>query len=143
MAWSDHPAQLSFVKSPVLPGRAVLPGMVARRWPLSTSARVALPGHHPADPAHATAKSAQIGLTRSWARGQPRRYHRNAVAPGFVPVERHADVPTKSEMLIPLGARRADGNSGDIAHAVSFRLRDAGFIWASASPVDGGRRLGS
>jgi NAD(P)-dependent dehydrogenase (short-subunit alcohol dehydrogenase family) len=52
---------------------------------------------HPTPPgrsAYATAKSAQIGLTRSWARElAPTGITVNTVAPGFVPVERHADVP--------------------------------------------------
>ena len=44
--------------------------------------------------AYATAKSAQIGLTRGWARElAPFGITLNTVAPGFTPVERDADVP--------------------------------------------------
>jgi 3-oxoacyl-[acyl-carrier protein] reductase len=48
----------------------------------------------PGRSAYATAKSAQIGLTRSWARElAPFGITVNTVAPGFIPGERHADVP--------------------------------------------------
>ena len=43
--------------------------------------------------AYVTAKSAQIGMARSWARElAPLGITVNAVSPGFIPVERHADV---------------------------------------------------
>ena len=46
--------------------------------------------------AYATAKSAQIGLARSWARElAPHGITVNTVAPGFIPVERHAEVPER------------------------------------------------
>ena len=48
----------------------------------------------PGRSAGATAKSAQIGLTRSWARElAPFGIAVTPVAPGFVPVERRAGVP--------------------------------------------------
>src|SRR5262249_41145718 len=96
VAWSDYLAQLSFfVQSPVLLGRAVLPGMQARRYGriIHIDSEVA---HRPPPgrTAYATAKSAQIGLTRAWARElAPSGITVNTVAPGFVPVERHAGVP--------------------------------------------------
>ena len=79
VAWADHLAQLDFfVKSPVLLGRAVLPGMQARRYGriVHIDSEVA---HRPPPgrSAYATAKSAQIGLTRCWARElAPVRDHR-------------------------------------------------------------------
>ena len=96
VAWADHVAQLEFfVKSPVLLGRAVLPAMRARR-----SGRIIQIDSEVADrpppgrSAYATAKNAQIGLARSWARElAPSGITVNTVAPGFIPVERHADVP--------------------------------------------------
>jgi 3-oxoacyl-[acyl-carrier protein] reductase len=148
VAWSDHLAQLSFfVQSPVLLGRAVLPGMQARRYGriVHIDSEVA---HRPPPgrSAYATAKSAQIGLTRSWARElAPSGITVNAVAPGFVPVERHAGVPdeVKDAYLasVPVGRM---GTPGDIAHAVSFLAsEDAGFITGQRIVVDGGRSLGS
>jgi 3-oxoacyl-[acyl-carrier protein] reductase len=66
------------------------------------------------------------------------------VAPGFVPVERHADVPqeVRQAYLAPVPAGRM-GTPGDIAHAVSFLASDgAGFVTGQRIVVDGGRSLG-
>jgi 3-oxoacyl-[acyl-carrier protein] reductase len=96
VGWEDHLAQLEFfVKSPVLLGRAVLPGMKAQRWGRIIQIDSEVVDRIPADrSAYVTAKSAQIGLTRTWARElAPLGITVNTVAPGFVPVERHAEVP--------------------------------------------------
>ncbi len=148
VAWADHLAQLNFfVKSPVLLGGAVLPGMQARRYGRivhidSEVANQPPPGRS----AYATAKSAQIGLARSWARElAPSGITVNTVAPGFVPVERHADVPaeTRKAYLASVPAGRM-GSPDDIAHAVSFLAsEDAAFITGQRIVVDGGRSLGT
>ena len=68
----------------------------------------------------------------------------NTVAPGFVPVERHADVPREvlQTYLASVPAGRM-GTPGDIAHAVSFLASDgAGFVTGQRIVVDGGRSLG-
>ena len=148
VAWSDHLAQLDFfVKSPVLLGRAVLPGMRGRGHGriVHIDSEVA---HRPPPgrSAYATAKSAQIGLARSWAAELASSgITVNTVAPGFVPVERHADVPdeVRSSYLATVPAGRM-GVPRDIAHAVSFLAsEDAGFITGQRLVVDGGRSLGS
>ena len=147
VGWADHAAQLDFfVKSPVLLGRAVLPGMQARRYGriVNIDSEVA---HRPPPgrSAYAAAKNAQIGLTRSWARElAPFGITANTVAPGFVPVERHADVPDEvlQAYLASVPAGRM-GTPGDIAHAVSFLASDgAGFVTGQRIVVDGGRSLG-
>jgi len=148
VAWQDHVAQLEFfVKSPVLVGRAVLPGMRARR-----SGRIIQIDSEVADrpppgrSAYATAKNAQIGLARSWARElAPAGITVNTVAPGFIPVERHADVApeTRDAYLASVPAGRM-GTPGDIACAVSFfASEEAGFITGQRIVVDGGRSLAS
>jgi 3-oxoacyl-[acyl-carrier protein] reductase len=145
--WEEHLAQLEFfVKSPVLLGRAMLPGMRAREFGRIVqidSEVVDLPP--PGRSAYVTAKSAQIGLTRSWARElAPLGITVNTVAPGFIPVERHADVPdeTRSAYLASVPAGRM-GTGEDIAHAVSFFASDAaGFVTGQRLVVDGGRGLG-
>ena len=147
VAFEDHLAQLEFfVKSPILLGRAVLPGMQAKR-----SGRIVqidsevVDRPPPGRTAYATAKSAQIGLARSWARElAPLGITVNTVAPGFIPVERHADVPAEitSAYLasVPVGRM---GTTEDVAHAVSFFASEAaGFITGQRVVVDGGRGLG-
>lgn len=147
VAWDEHVAQLQFfVKSPVLVGRAVLPGMRAKR-----SGRIVqidsevVDRPPPGRSAYATAKSAQIGLTRSWARElAPFGITVNTVAPGFVPVERHADVTNdvRQAYVASVPAGRF-GTTEDIAHAVSFFASEAaGFVTGQRLVVDGGRGLG-
>jgi 3-oxoacyl-[acyl-carrier protein] reductase len=148
VGWQDHVAQLEFfVKSPVLVGRAVLPGMRARR-----SGRIIQIDSEVADrpppgrSAYATAKNAQIGLARSWARElAPAGITVNTVAPGFIPVERHADVApeTRNAYLASVPAGRM-GTPADIACAVSFfASEEAGFVTGQRIVVDGGRSLAS
>jgi 3-oxoacyl-[acyl-carrier protein] reductase len=148
VAWSDHLDQLTFfVKSPVLLARAVLPGMRARRYGriVQIDSEVA-DRPPPGRSAYATAKAAQVGLTRSWARElAPLGITVNTVAPGFIPVERHAGVPSdvRQAYLASVPAGRM-GTPDDIAHAVSFLASDgAGFITGQRIVIDGGRGLGS
>jgi 3-oxoacyl-[acyl-carrier protein] reductase len=146
--WDTHLAQLDFfVKSPVLLGLALLPGMRARRYGRivhidSEIAHRPPPGRS----AYATAKNAQVGLTLSWARElAPDGITVNTVAPGFIPVERHADVPAavRGAYLATVPAGRM-GTPADIAHAVSFLASEgAGFITGQRIVVDGGRGLGA
>jgi 3-oxoacyl-[acyl-carrier protein] reductase len=145
--WQDHLAQLSFfVRSPVLLGRLVLPAMRADRFGriIHVDSEVA-DRPPPGRSAYATAKNAQIGLARSWARElAPFGVTVNAVAPGFVPVERHADLPagTVDAYLASVPAGRM-GTPEDVAHAVSFLAsEDAGFVTGQRIVVDGGRALG-
>ena len=131
VAWEDHVAQLElFVKRPVLLGRALLPGMTARRSGriVQVDAEVldrCLPGRT----AYATARSAQMGLISSWARAlAPLGITVNTVAPGVVPGAQQADVPAPT--------RRA------FAQAVSFVASEAAAsVTGQRIVVDGGRGL--
>jgi 3-oxoacyl-[acyl-carrier protein] reductase len=145
--WDDHLDQLSFfVKSPVLLGRAVLPGMRSR----GGGRIVHVDSEHadrppPLRSAYATAKAAQVGLALSWARElAPLGITVNTVAPGFVPVERHADVTDQVKdayvASVPLGRF---GTREEIADAVSyFASASAAFVTGQRLVLDGGRRLG-
>ena len=147
VGWADHLAQLDFfVKSPVLLGRHVLGGMRARRSGriIHIDSEVAhrMP---PGRSAYATAKSAQIGLTRAWARELAAfGITVNTVAPGFIPVERHDDVPAevRGAYLATVPAGRM-GTAADVAEVVSFFASPrSGFITGQRLIVDGGRHLG-
>ncbi|KAA8889025.1 SDR family oxidoreductase [Nocardia colli] len=150
--WEDHLAQLAFfVKSPVLFGRTVIPGMQERRFGrvVTIDSEVAHrppPGHSP----YAVAKNAQIGVATSWARElAPFGITVNSVAPGYIPFERHderqlevADMDTAGYLAsVPVGRM---GTVEDIAHEVSFLASDgAGFVTGQRIVVDGGRALGA
>jgi 3-oxoacyl-[acyl-carrier protein] reductase len=146
--WASHLAQLVFfVKSPVLLAAAVLPAMVAQHYGriVHIDSEVA-DRPPPGRSAYATAKSAQVGLSRAWARElAPCGITVNTVAPGFIPVERHAGVPGSviDAYLASVPAGRM-GTPADIAHAVSFLAsEDSGFITGQRIVVDGGRNLAS
>jgi 3-oxoacyl-[acyl-carrier protein] reductase len=131
VAWEDHIAQLElFVKRPVLLGRALLPGMTARRSGriVQVDAEV-LDGSLPGRTAYATARSAQMGLIRSWARAlAPLGVTVNTVAPVVVALDEQADVPPPT--------RRA------FAQAVSFVASEAAAtVTGQRIVVDGGRAL--
>ncbi|MDT5028073.1 MAG: 3-oxoacyl-[acyl-carrier protein] reductase, partial [Micromonosporaceae bacterium] len=96
LTWQDQLDQLLFfVKSPTLLVQAVLAGMKA-----SGGGRIINIGSDlferaaPGLSAYSAAKGAQLGLTRTWAR-ELGSYGItvNLVAPGWIPVERHADTP--------------------------------------------------
>jgi 3-oxoacyl-[acyl-carrier protein] reductase len=147
VTWPDHLAMLEFfVKSPVLLGRAVLPAMLAARYGriINIDSEVAdLPP--PGSSHYATAKSAQKGVARAWARElAPLGITVNSVAPGFIPVERHADVsPQVLEDYLATVPSGHLGTPDDIAHAVSFLASEgAGFITGQRIVIDGGRSLG-
>ena len=147
VSWEDHLDQLAFfVKSPVLLLRAVLPGMRERGFGriVQIDSEVAdLPP--PGRSAYAAAKTAQVGLTRAWARElAPSGITVNAVSPGFIPVERHADVDAavRRDYVASVPAGRM-GTPEELAHAVSFfASEDAGFVTGQHLVVDGGRSLG-
>ena len=101
-------------------------------------------GPPPGRSAYVTAKSAQVGFTRSWARElAPFGITVNAVAPGFIPVERHDDVPgeVRAAYLATVPRGRM-GTPDDVAHAVGFFASEASdFITGQRLLVDGGRSL--
>jgi 3-oxoacyl-[acyl-carrier protein] reductase len=148
VGWDDHLAQLDFfVKSPVLLGRTLLPAMQERGYGRIVGIDSEVADQPPSfRSAYVTAKSAHVGLVKSWARElAPFGITVNTVAPGFVPVERHADVPDADKAAylatVPVGRM---GTPDDIAHAVSFLASEgAGFVTGQRIVVDGGRSLGA
>jgi 3-oxoacyl-[acyl-carrier protein] reductase len=83
---------------------------------------------------------------RSWVRELgPFGITVNAVAPGFIPVERHDAVPAATREVylatVPVGRM---GTPQDVAEVVGFLASErAGFISGQRIVVDGGRSLGT
>lgn len=146
VTWQDHLDQLTFfVKSPTLLMQAVAPGMRALG-----GGRIIQIGSdlferaEPGMSAYSAAKGAQISLTRTWARELgPWGITVNVVAPGWIPVERHAAVEQQYvdayRQEVPLGRM---GTPADIADVVAFLASDgARFITGERITVNGGHTI--
>jgi NAD(P)-dependent dehydrogenase (short-subunit alcohol dehydrogenase family) len=143
LTWQAHLDQLTFfVKSPTLLVQAALPGMrqLGRGRVVQIGSDMverALPGWS----AYTAAKAAQLGLTRVWARELgPSNITVNVVAPGWIPVERHAGADTTGYAAeVPL---RRTGTPHEIAAAVSFLASDAAsFVTGERLTVNGGHTI--
>lgn len=143
VTWRDHLNQLEFfVKSPTLLMQAVVPGMRALG-----GGRIIQIGSdlfersEPGMSAYSAAKGAQISLTRTWARELgPLGITVNVVAPGWIPVERHAGLSVESYLAeVPLGRM---GTPAEVADVVAFLASDgARFVTGERITVNGGHRI--
>jgi 3-oxoacyl-[acyl-carrier protein] reductase len=143
LTWDAHLEQLEFfVKSPTLLVQAVLPGMRIRG-----GGRVILIGSDmvhralPRTSAYVAAKSAQVGLTKVWAKELgPDHITVNLVQPGWIPVERHAGLDTSAYTAeVPLGRL---GTPEDVAGMVAFLASEAAsFVTGQQITVNGGQVL--
>jgi 3-oxoacyl-[acyl-carrier protein] reductase len=134
-----------FVKSPVLLTKACLPHMKLQRWGriIHITSEVFAMGW-PNFSAYAAAKGGQTGLARSNAREfAPWGVTVNMIAPGWIPVERHAgdSQEAKDAYLaeIPLGRW---GTPADVAAAAAYLASDAaGFVTGQTITVNGGHTV--
>jgi 3-oxoacyl-[acyl-carrier protein] reductase len=142
-AWTEFQDQLDFfVKAPVLIAQAMLPAMKAARW-----GRIINIGSEVVDlgnanfSAYVAAKGAMLGLTRAWATEfGPWGITVNLVSPGWIPVERHADIPRASidgyAAQLPL---KRIGTPEEVADAVAFLAGEgAAFVTGQTLAVNGG-----
>ena len=144
LTWQDYLDQLLFfVHSPTLLVQAALPAMKEHRY-----GRVIMIGSDMVDrakpswSAYSSAKAAQAGLTKVWARELgPHGITVNLVAPGFIPVERHAGAETEAYRAdVPLGRM---GTPDDIAGMVGYLSSDAaGFVTGQRITINGAHTLG-
>lgn len=145
--WEFYLDQLSFfVKAPLMLTKAVLPGMKSKCSGsiINIGSEVVQLGSANFS-SYVTAKSAMLGMTRSWANELgPFGIRVNLVSPGFIPVERHIGV-TRAELDqysegVPL---RHQGEPMDVAAAVAFLASDeAKFITGQNLSVNGGNTFG-
>jgi 3-oxoacyl-[acyl-carrier protein] reductase len=141
--WAFHQAMLDFfVKSPYLLTRRTLAHMKAQRWGriINITSEVF---HRAVAPfsAYVAAKGGQIGWSRSMSRElAPFGITVNTVAPGWIPVERHAKDPQEMKdayrASIPAGRW---GTPEDVAYAVLyFASEEASFVTGQTLCVNGG-----
>lgn len=134
-----------FVKSPLLLVKAVLAGMKLRKY-----GRIVQIGSEVFEAGlgrfsnYVSAKGAQLGLTRSWARELgPWGITVNSVSPGWIPTERHADIPKQA--MDEYASRTPLGRMGlpeEVGKTVVFLASDAGaFITGQKISVNGGNTV--
>lgn len=143
LTWQQHLDQLTyFVKSPTLLAQAALPTMREHNH-----GRLVLIGSDMVDrivpgwSAYSAAKAAEAELAKVWARELgPYGITVNLVAPGWIPVERHAGNDTAGYLAdVPLGRI---GTPDDIAGVVAYLTSDnAGFVTGQCIRVNGGHTL--
>ena len=141
--WAFHQAMLDFfVKSPYLLTRRGLAAMKHKQWGriINITSEVF---HRSVAPfsAYVAAKGGQIGWSRSMARElAPFGITVNTVAPGWIPVERHEQVPAaeKNEYFVLIPMKRW-GVPQDVASAVLyFASEEASFVTGQTLCVNGG-----
>ena len=131
-----------FVISPFLLTQAAVPGMKERSW--GRIINITSETYAAANPnfsAYVAAKGGQVGWSRSMAKElAPFGITVNMVAPGWIPVERHANDPQeeKDGYLAQIPAGRW-GTPDDIGNAVKFfALEESSFINGQTLHVNGG-----
>ena len=141
--WAFYQRMLDFfVKSPFLLTQRGLAPMKQQRWGRIVNI-VSEVYHRSVAPfsAYVAAKGGQIGWTRSMATElAPYGITVNMVAPGWIPVERHADDPQEMKdeyfRLIPMGRW---GVPQDVADAVLYLCsEEASFVSGQTLCVNGG-----
>lgn len=146
LTWRTHLDQLEFfVKSPTLLAQAVVPGMKERRRGRIVNIGSDMPDRAlPGWSAYSAAKAALVALTRTWARELDQfGITVNVVAPGWIPVERHAGA-TEEELAayadeVPL---RRMGTPAEVGAAVAFLASDEGVcVNGQYLAVNGGHTL--
>ena len=144
--WNDHLDQLLFfVKAPLLLLQAVLSDWRKRKVGrvINIGSEVVNLGD-PQFGHYVAAKSAMVGLTRSWALELGKDgINVNLVAPGWIPVERHRGVSSHSlEQYRQSVALHKIGKPEDVAAMVVFLASQrANFITGQTFAVNGGRTL--
>lgn len=142
--WAFYQQMLDFfVKSPYLITRRVLPGMKARKHGrlINITSEVFLLGVAPFS-AYVAAKGGQTGWSRSMCHElAPFGITVNMIAPGWIPVERHANDPQADKdayfASIPMGRW---GKPDDVGWAAAYLASDeASFVTGQTIAVNGGK----
>jgi len=144
--WAFFQSMLDFfVKSPVLLAKACVPHMKQQRW--GRIVQITSEVFHLGVPnftAYVAAKGGQTGLARSLARElAPWGITVNMIAPGWIPVERHADGPQEEKDAYLAGIPAARwGTPADVAAAAAYFASDeAAFVTGQTVSVNGGNTV--
>ncbi len=144
--WQDFQTMLDFfIKSPYLLTRICLPSMKQKQWGriINISSDVCFRSVNNFS-AYITAKNGQLGFTRSMATElAPFGITVNAVAPGWIPVERHEGVSQEKkdayQVRIPM---QQWGTPQDITEAVLyFASHESRFVTGQYLCINGGFTL--
>ena len=142
-SWDHYQAMIDFfIKSPYLLTRAVLPGMKAAGWGriVNIGSEVFQSGT-PNFSAYVAAKGGQVGWTRSMSNELASfGITVNIVAPGWIPVERHANdaQEAKDAYFAKIPAARW-GVPADVGQAVCYLAsEEASFVTGQTLCVNGG-----
>jgi 3-oxoacyl-[acyl-carrier protein] reductase len=144
--WQDFQTMIDFfIKSPFLLTRACLPAMKEKQWGriINISSDVFFRTVNNFS-AYVTAKGGQIGFTRSMATElAPFGITVNAIAPGWIPVERHETTTQEKkdayQARVPM---QRFGTPQDIAEAVLyFASQESQFVTGQYLCINGGISL--
>ncbi|MEN9992923.1 MAG: hypothetical protein RLY83_493 [Actinomycetota bacterium] len=144
LEWDYYQSMVDFfIKSPYLLSRRALPNMKAGGFGriINIASEVFAEGANWST-AYTAAKGGQIGFTRSLSTEvSAAGITVNAIAPGFIPVERHSQLPKEvfDGYLATVPAGKF-GTPADIGWAAVFLASlEAGFITGETIHVNGGR----
>jgi 3-oxoacyl-[acyl-carrier protein] reductase len=144
--WQSYLDQLEFfLKSPLLLLQQVLPAMKRNQFGriVQIGSEVVELGN-PRIANYVSAKGAQLGQTRSWARElAPHGITVNLVAPGWILTERHADAKQEEmDAYVAAAPMQRMGLAEDVGRTVAFLCSDgARFLTGQKIAVNGGNTL--
>ncbi len=131
----------SNARAPLMLSQAAAPALRAARGAIVNLVDIYAERPLPRYVPYCMAKAALVAMTYGLARELGPEVRVNAIAPGNIVWSTN---PEKAETLAMVEERTAlkrQGSPEDIAKAVSFLLRDAGYVTGQVLRVDGGRWL--
>lgn len=131
----------SNAKAPFFLAQAAAPHLRAARGAIVNLVDVYAERPLPRHTIYCMAKAANAMLVKSLARELGPEVRVNGVAPGAVMWPEAGKSPAEQDDLLARTALRRAGSAEDVAGAVLFLLRDAGYVTGQVLAVDGGRLL--
>lgn len=137
--WDDLTG--SSLKAPFFLAQAAAPYLAQQHGCIVNIADIHADRPLKAHPVYSIAKAGLVMLTKALARELGPEVRVNAVAPGAILWPEHDLDAVAKEYIISRTALKRQGAPHDIAQAVLFLIRDAGYISGHVLTVDGGRSL--